>query len=338
MKSRIFLATTGDGLARIELDSENNSPGTSSINIKGIHCLEADPLQPGVVYAGTQDQGVLKSLDSGKTWEPVGLIGQPIKALTTSLHQPGTLYAGTRPAGLFTSSDGGETWEELEAFQRIPGRWWWFSPASLPFTAYVQAISVSPNDPETLIVGIEFGAVVRSQDGGQTWSKHSKGALRDCHNLTFHSSDGNYVYQAGGGGASISRNGGQTWIQPKDGLDRRYGWACAADPGDPDIWYVSASPFIAWKRPGPPAAHVEGYSNASIFRSKNGGIWQKLNGGLPQPLEYMANALLTDPANPGHLYTGLSNGTIWHSVNYGDSWEQLPVDLDRIYRLLLLPG
>ena len=178
-------------------------------------------------------------------------------------------------------------------------------------------------------MGIEAGAVVHSRDGGLTWSGHSKGAIRDCHNLTFHSSQGQYVYQAGASltGAAISRNGGETWEQPREGLDRHYGWACAADPGDPETWYVSASAFIAWKRPGPPAAHIDGYANAHIFRSTKGKPWHKLNGGLPQPLNYMAYALVTDPDCPGHIYTGLSNGQVWFSGDYGDHWEQLPFDL-----------
>lgn len=53
--------------------------------------------------------------------------------------------------------------------------------------------------------GIELGAVVRSEDGGRTWSGHRHGALRDCHSLTFHHSHAQWVYEAGGtgGGAAV---------------------------------------------------------------------------------------------------------------------------------------
>jgi hypothetical protein len=84
-----------------------------------------------------------------------------------------------------------------------------------------------------------------------------------------------------------------------------------------------------------PAAHVDGQANASIFRKIGNGPWQKLGGGLPQPLDYMAYALLTDPNAPGHLYAGLSNGDVWHTADYGDSWQQLPFNLTGIHRTMI---
>ncbi len=138
--------------------------------------------------------------------------GRMVKALAVSPTQPGTLYAGTKPACLFISHTGGRHWDELVAFRRIRARWLWFSPAENPFTAYVQAIALSPTDPQTVLVGIEFGAVVQSRDGGHSWSSHRRGALRDCHALAFHSSQGNWVYEAGGTGAgvAVSRDAGRT--------------------------------------------------------------------------------------------------------------------------------
>jgi photosystem II stability/assembly factor-like uncharacterized protein len=195
----------------------------------------------------------------------------------------------------------------------------------------VQAIALSPTDPEVMLVGIEFGAVVRSTDGGKTWAGHRKGALRDCHSLTFHAVDGDWAYEAGGtgGGAAVSRDGGETWRQPRAGLDRHYSWAVAADPARPGVWYVSVSP-------GPGKAHSAGNAQAYIFRSSGGAAWQRLGGGLPQPLDHMAYALLTDPAAPGHLYAGLSNGDVWGSTDHGDTWRKLSFNLGGIHRTLIM--
>jgi len=60
------------------------------------------------------------------------------------------------------------------------------------------------------------------------------------------------------------------------------------------------------------------------------------SGGLPQPLDYMAYALVTDPGAPGHLYAGLSNGDVWHTADFGDNWNQLPFNLRRIERSMIL--
>jgi hypothetical protein len=50
----------------------------------------------------------------------------------------------------------------------------------------------------------------------------------------------------------------------------------------------------------------------------------------------MPYALLTDPEAPGHLYAGLSDGDIWHTADYGDSWQQLPLNLGGIHRFMIM--
>jgi len=119
------------------------------------------------------------------------------------------------------------------------------------------------------------------------------------------------------------------WTQPKNGLAWHYGWAVAADPERPDIWYASVAPN-AWK------AHREQNAQATIIRSLEGRAWQSLTGGLPQPLTHMPYALLTDPQAPGHIYAGLSNGDIWHGAEYGEIWQRLPLNMGRIERTLLV--
>src|SRR5262249_9655624 len=133
-----------------------------------VRCLASDPLHSTVAYAGTQGRGVLRSADGGKTWRPAGLDGRIVKSLAVSRTEPGVVYAGTKPALVFRSRDGGKTWTELDAFRKIRSRWLWISPAEKPFTAYVQALAVSPNEPGIVLAGIEAGAVVRSSDDGQT--------------------------------------------------------------------------------------------------------------------------------------------------------------------------
>ena len=326
-----FLATTDHGLARAEYTAARGWSVEFLLLDQDVRCLVVNPLNPDMVYAGTQGNGVLCSLDRGKTWRPCGLQGRVVKALAISPASPGTVYAGTKPACLFVSHDEGCTWTELISFRQIRSRRFWFSPAEAPFVGYVQSIALSPTDSRTIVVGIEFGAVVRSQDGGQTWTDHRKGALRDCHSLTFHVSDGDWVYEAGGTGAgvAVSRDAGVTWIQPKEGLDWHYGWAGAADPARPEIWYASVAPS-AWK------AHSEQNARAAIVRSVGGTAWQRLRGGLPQPLSHMPYALLTDPTAPGHVYAGLSNGEVWLGTDYGDTWHHLPLNVGSINRTLLL--
>jgi photosystem II stability/assembly factor-like uncharacterized protein len=334
--TKVLLANTGHGLARAECDTNGDWSVTFLLEDEPVRSITTVPYNPGTVYAGTHGHGVLRSDDRGQTWQQAGMAGQIVKSVAASPHEPGVLYAGTKPAGVFVSRDDGASWTDLEAFRQIRGYRFWRSPAEPPdWRAYVSALSISPTDPDVLVAGIEFGAVVRSQDGGKTWSNHRKGAIRDCHGLTFHATSGDWVYQAGASlaGAALSRDGGVSWRQPKKGLKHHYGWACAADPERPEVWYLSAGPF-GWK--GEPQAHKDGQANAAIYRSAGGASWERLSGGLPQPMTHLAYALATDPAAPGHLYAGLSSGEVWHTADYGDSWAKLPIGLGSFHGTMIM--
>jgi hypothetical protein len=257
------------------------------------------------------------------------LEGQVVKAVAASPHLPGLLYAGVRPAAMYISHDSGATWSELEGFQDIPGRRLWFSPAESPWQAYVQAIAPSPVEPDVLLAGIEFGATVRSTDSGRTWSAHLDGSLRDCHDLKFHAASGDWVYEAGGtgGGASLSRDGGRSWQKATTGLTKNYGVACAADPERPEIWYVSVAP-------GPGKAYGR-EPEAYLYRASGGDDWQPI-GWEAHPMSEMPIALVTDPAAPGHLYAATTAGQIWHSADYGDTWQRLPFAFLSAWRSMLV--
>jgi hypothetical protein len=258
------------------------------------------------------------------------MAGQIVKSLAVSPHDPDVLYAGTKPALVYVSRDGGQSWQELESFRRIPNRWWWFSPAEPPdMRAYVMDIALSPDDPDVLLAGIELGAVVRSEDGGRTWTRHRKGALRDCHSLKFHASDGSWAYEAGGtgGGASFSRDGGRTFQKAKEGLAKNYGVVCGADGQDPRTWYVCVAP-------GPGNAFGDN-PEIYLYRSRNGGGWQPI-GWQAHPLPTAPTALVSVPGDPGALYAGLKNGDVWHTTDYGETWQQLPFNLKGIWFSLLV--
>jgi photosystem II stability/assembly factor-like uncharacterized protein len=329
MQDRIFLAAHGKAIARAQRGPDGEWAVEQWAADHHVNCLAADPSERRRLVAGTQS-GVLRSDDAGLTWRPAGMQGHVVKALAVSPHDPDLLFAGTKPALMFVSRDGGQNWSELEGFRRIPNRWWWFSPAEPPdLRAYVMAIAPSPSDPDVILAGIEFGAVVRSDDGGQTWSRHRRGALRDCHALKFHATDGDWVYEAGGtgGGASFSRDGGLSFHKAKQGLAKHYGIVCAADPEQPALWYVCVAPS--------PMNAFGDDPEIYLYRATDGAGWQPI-GWAPHPLPAAPTALSTLPGAPGHLYAGLHDGDVWHTTDYGATWTKMPFSLAGIWFSLLV--
>ncbi len=338
MNSETFVASVGHGIAIADCAADNTWQVSRVLEDVSVTCVVGDPGNPDGVYAGTRERGVLKSDDRGRTWQSVGLSDQVVKSIAVCRADPGVIYAGTKPPAIFVTRDGGQTWTEQETYRALRRRFW-FTPAE-PGDPYVMGLAVSPTDPDMVVAGVEFGGVFRSTDGGQSWHGHLKGTSRDCHSLRFHHTSGDWVYQAGGGWpAAVSSDAGRSWSQPRRGLRwSLYGMACAADPAQPDIWYLSAAPHVVFPELSMmPRGHWDGRANAFIFRKRGSARWERLGGGLPQPLDHMAYALVTVPDAPGHLYAGLSNGDIWRTTDYGDHWRQLPFSLGRIqYSLVRL--
>jgi hypothetical protein len=329
MKETTILTAGVRGIKRMMRKSNGHWETESSLEDLDVNCMAGVPEKPEVLYAGTQGRGAFRSNDAGHSWAACSMEGQIIKSIAISPYDSNIIYAGTKPAYMYLSQDGGRSWQELIGFRHIPWRWWWFSPAERPFQAYVQDIAISPSDPNMILAGIEVGAVVRSLDGGTTWSGHLRGALRDCHALKFHISNGEWAYEAGGtgGGASYSRDGGKTWHKRKNGLAKNYGVACEADPIQPEVWYVSVAP-------NPSKAYGQN-AEAYLYRSTADDSWHPI-GWEAHPLKHMPIRLTTTANEPGHLYAGLTNGEIWFSMDYGDNWEKIPLNTGSTPRSLIV--
>jgi len=315
-------AATGDAIARL---TEESGEWTVELSLRGsgAQCLAVDPTDPDTVFAGLREGGVRRTTDGGGTWSDCGLPEPGVFSLAVSAAD-GAVYAGTEPSRLFRSDDGGQTWRELEALLELPSRPTWSFPPR-PWTSHVRWVAPSPHDPETLLVGIELGGLMRSTDGGRTWQDHRPGAQRDVHSLAWHPGVEGRAYEAGGGGSAFSTDGGETWRPADEGRDRNYTWSVAVDPEDPDLWYVSAST-------GPFAAHGGGDPEARIFRRRDG-EWRPLAGGLPEPLPAMPYALV---AAEGRLFAGLADGQLWESTDRGESWRTCALQGDPLTELRAL--
>ena len=257
-------------------------------------CVAVGP--GGEVYAGSAD-GVTAPGASNTL-----LLGD---VFSVAVGAEGTVYAGTEPSALFVSHDGGDGWEERDALQDIPSKPRWSFPPR-PWTSHVRWIAPSPHEPELVLVGIELGGVMRTSDGGASFSDHRPGAQLDCHCLAWHPTAPGRAYEAAGGGAAWSADGGETWEPADAGRDRTYCWALAVDPDDPDRWWCSAST-------GPRAAHGGRNAEARIYRWQDG-RWHALT----DVLGVMPYALL---ARDGVLHAGFSDGTLQASEDGGESWE-----------------
>jgi photosystem II stability/assembly factor-like uncharacterized protein len=302
-----LLVATGDALLRV-----GGSEANVLLERPGLQCLAVDPRRPERIVAGCRGAGVWQSEDGGGTWQDAALPAPDVFSVAVS-PVDGAVYAGCEPSALYVCRDGA-AWEELAALRELPSAPTWSFPPR-PWTSHVRWIAPSPHDAGLVLVGIELGGLMRTTDGGETWADHRPGAQRDVHTLAWHPAKPGRAYEAAGGGAAWSRDGGDSWEPADAGRDRHYTWALAVDPGDADRWYVSASP-------GPFEAHGSRHASAALYRWRGAGPWEELDLGLPRPLETMPYALA--PAN-GRLVVGLRDGRLLESKDGGDTWARLDV-------------
>jgi hypothetical protein len=295
---------TGDGLVRLGRD------GSAERLLDGaVQCVAA---RGDRVIAGARGEGLLVSADAGSSFGRVELPVPDVFSVAIGAAD-GALYAGTEPSHLFVARDGAG-WTELEALQDIPSRERWSFPPR-PWTHHVRWIAPDPHRAERLLVGIELGGVMFSDDGGASFSDHRPGAKLDAHNIAWHPSEEGRAYESAGDGAAWSRDGGRTWEAADAGRDLRYCWALAVDPSDPERWYVSAAA-------GPGAAHTGDRARGRLYRW-SAGVWEPIE----LPSASMPYALA---ASDGELIAGMSDGGILRSGDDGASWEDAGAGLDGV--------
>ena len=237
-----------------------------------------------------------------------------------------SVYAGTEPSKLFKSEDAVATWEELSALRTIPSAPTWSFPPR-PWTSHVRWIAPNPANPEPLLVGIEQGGVMYTENGGQTWEDHRPGAVRDVHELAWHPTETGRAYEAAGGGVAWSSDGGKTWDSIHEGRSHHYVWALAVDPDGPDTWYVSASGDAFDAHSG--YFHGDHHAKANVYRWTAKGPWEPLIG-LSESTRVMPYSLAI---SDGQLFAGFADGSLRFSDDRGDTWQLITTTGEKIDRI-----
>jgi photosystem II stability/assembly factor-like uncharacterized protein len=282
-------------------------------------CVAASSDAPARVLCGTADAGLHRSEDGGRSFERVGesaLDSEHVTSATISPHDPEELWVGTEPSAVYRSRDGGDSWERREGITDLPSEPEWYFPPR-PDTHHVRWIEVDPHEPERLYVGIELGALILSDDAGESWRERPEGSRRDNHSLATHLEERGRVYSAAGDGYAESTDGGESWHHPQDGLEHRYCWSVAPDPGDPDTVLLSSAS-------GARTAHSAGLAESYVYRRRDGEPWERLEGrGLPTG-EGVLRAEIAAVA-PGGFYAVNDRG-LYRTADAGDSWERIDLD------------
>jgi len=144
-----------------------------------------DPNNNQIAYVGTEKEGIYKSLDGGETWTE---LSEGLKSYSGT-HEYKKLVVAPATAdtlifiskfGMLRSSNGGLNWEVVDL---LPG----------PKETVIHAVAVDPKNSREIYYATA-STLVKSIDGGQTWSSGKLPYSRATSNLTINPSDTKILY------------------------------------------------------------------------------------------------------------------------------------------------
>lgn len=172
-------------------DSQSEPKPIASIKAPDYHSLAFNPARPEIIYFGSH-AGLMKSEDSGQTWQAGNLQNQDAMNISLAKNSP-LAYIGGHDV-FFKSEDSGQTWRSL--LQRLPA-------------TDIHALALDPTNSNRLYAYAVGLGLLKSEDGAQNWQLVSRKLGDSTTGLAF---DGKTLWAATlERGVLRSQDNGATW-------------------------------------------------------------------------------------------------------------------------------
>lgn len=322
--SEYYVAVASGNIWKTNNNGTTWKPIFEKYGAYAIGCLEMDPNNPNVVWAGTGENnsqralgygdGVYKTEDGGKSWKHKGLktsrqIGKilvdPRNSDVVYVAAEGSVWGPGGERGLYKTTDGGKTWQAIKTISDHTG---------------ASDMVMDPRDPDVIYVsfhqrrrhvftkinGGPESAIYKTTDAGKTWEKLSSGLPGGdvgAIGLAISPVNSDYVYaiiEATGrsGGFFRTTDRGASWQKMSSYVARspQYYNEIFCDPKDVDKVYsmdvitqVTEDGGKTWRALGNSDRHVDDH------------------------------ALWIDPEDTRHLIIG-GDGGIYETFDEGNNW------------------
>lgn len=303
-RKHVLCGSAGGGIWESFDAGKNWTPRTDQMPSLATGAIAFDPVNPGIVYAGSGEgnfyfnlgAGVYRSTDGGTTWKVLAsapFVGVGFYDLVVDPANRKVLYAATT-AGFFASANGGSTWSVKRALNC-----WDISlnPAGGKnaeiLATFSDGLFVSTNGGGT------FTAVSLPSAPGSAWARLAVDRVTAAPDVA-------YAFGAAGGAAHLWRRSGATWtkIGTPAGINVSqawYDWYVAANPKNKGIVYLGA--IDAYR----------GQLSGSTWS------WTDITAQGSNSIHPDQHCLTFAPGVPSTIYLG-SDGGVYRSANSGATW------------------
>ncbi len=261
------------------------------------------------LYAAAWGSGVYISTDAGMHWRAAGG-GNPdrgvryISGLALNPAHGQTIYAVTSDDRFHISTNGGGDWDSTPL------------PVDPIDSVTTTSLAVSRQDPAVMLVGTELEGIVRSTNGGRTWSDTSLLTNVSVNAIAFSPRSAAVAYAVTDQGIYRTVNGGISWQLARRGI-----------PSGTQFQSIAVDPTH-------PAYIIAGSVAGRFYRSRDGGGSWSYQG---QADGNQVNAILFNPAHEGAVFAGTNDaGAIYHSEDSGRHWSGYATGFDPNDEILAL--
>lgn len=275
---------------------QNNRPVT--IGRVDVTRLTVDPTNMERVFMGTQSNGAYVSDNRGEEWRQYYSTKGTVLGIYVSVRDGQTQFV-IEPAGVTRTRNGGVSWERI------------YTPLDSRFTILAAAHATS--DPRVLYIALSNGDLMRSSDGGDTWSR-MHGFEGRVAALEVNRANADIVYVASTRrGLSKSADGGRSWISFSASFEAYQG----AEQGS--ALAIDATVFDG----------VVYASRYGVLRTRDGGVTWTSAPTLSAPGSFVTASIAVHPVDGETIIAGDTRAVLMTN-NGGRTWRTIILDTSRI--------
>ena len=303
----VYVASKGDGIYRSQdrgLSWQKVNTGLGSLEIASL-AIYSDYLSNQIVLAASMEGGLYRTENGGEVWEMV--VNEEVRVTSMAFFTKGQknlALIGDEHGNIYLSDSSGRDWDKITRIES---------------GGAITAIAVSPNvsHDQTVFLGTEKSAMLKSVDGGKTFKESNQGlesnaAITSVRMSSNYSNDSIVIASTWYDGVYISQNGGDNWEKFDNGLTKDK-QADSIVYRSPHFRDVSISNAFGKNK----VVFVGGYDG--LFRSNNGGVsWRQLE---TLPLKVI-KGLGVSKAEQGGLAVGIATygGGAYITEKTGQTW------------------
>jgi photosystem II stability/assembly factor-like uncharacterized protein len=273
---------------------------TGIINAR-VWWVTLDPFQPDNVYLGTQNLGIVKSIDGGNHWNIVGLPFHQVWGLAINPQDSQVVYSGSEWDGLTKTVDAGKNW--FPSYKGIDN-------------TSASGLATFSGDPKTYYAATKSLGVFYTHDAGENWTQYVTNLLDwSIQTLVQNPSNRNILYA----------------LTTVSGL-------YYTDASQPNGWIESNTGLPYAQKPLPAFAENHPLNRPSVIEEEGDELTQPPGVQQPSTTYHALYSMVFAPTDLNVAYIGTQMTGVYKSIDQGLTWTPTGLNDRSVWSLAVHPS